>query len=459
MIKRLVKFVLTFVLALIFGLPLSGVAFAQPVCLECLWALVEVYSNADGSVQFLVMLDTHDVPGRLAGQTLVASNGSTENSFTFPADLPNAAGRYVLVGTQGFADLHLVEPDFIVPNGFIFVPNGTLQITPNSWYVGTVRYAALPIGGVKALYPDAYGDGFAYTETAQAINYGYQSYIFNPGETFGGLWWNAPSGSESGWGLAVDHQGDTVFAAWATYDTDGSPTWFVMPGAKHVVPGRPDDPYSYFGAPHTYLGAIYRTTGPAFNSVPFDPSAVTVTQVGNGGISFSTNADDTAVNNGDNSLFWFTTSESNIVKAITREIFASPVPVCVEGTAAGPTPNFQGMWWNRSESGWGLYLAHQGDIVVAVWFTYDTTGKATWFVMAASKTAPNTYTGAIYRTTGPAYSASTFDPSKVTEAQVGSGTLMFADRANGTFSYTVNAAAQKKSIAREIFATPPTVCN
>jgi hypothetical protein len=42
-----------------------------------------------------------------------------------------------------------------------------------------------------------------------------------------------------------------------------------------------------------------------------------------------------------------------------------------------PAPaNYQGIWWNASESGWGINLAHQGDTVFASWFTYDTAGKA-----------------------------------------------------------------------------------
>ncbi len=31
-----------------------------------------------------------------------------------------------------------------------------------------------------------------------------------------GLWWNAPAGSESGWGINFAHQGDTLFATWFT---------------------------------------------------------------------------------------------------------------------------------------------------------------------------------------------------------------------------------------------------
>ena len=40
------------------------------------------------------------------------------------------------------------------------------------------------------------------------------------------LWWNA---SQPGWGLNVNHQGETFFATWFTYDADGAGMWIVMP--------------------------------------------------------------------------------------------------------------------------------------------------------------------------------------------------------------------------------------
>jgi hypothetical protein len=452
---------------LIFGLTLGGAVSAQAPCNGCDVALVEVYSNADGSVQFLVMFDTlyaDTVPGiapsSLAGQTLAASDGAVENSFTFPTDLSLKTGGFILVGTQGFADLHRVKPDFIVPNGFLPTRNGSISLRPHNWYALTLSYAALPTDGVKALYPNADRESFEYTETAQATNNAGRTYIFPVAEKFTGLWWNAPSGSESGWGIAVDHQGETVFAAWATYDADGSPTWFIMPNATHAVAGS-NDPWYFFGSPNSYVGKVYRVTGPTFGAVPFDPSAVTATIVGTGGFHFSTNPDDVAFNNGDNSGFGFSNADGSvyIYKAITRQIFGNPVPVCVAGGAPGSTPNFQGVWWDPAESGWGLHLTHQRDVVVAVWFTYDATGKPTWLVMAASKTALNTYGGAIYRTTGPAYNEATYDRLAVAGTQVGSATLTFSDRDNGTFSSIVDGVAQNKGITRQVFADPPTVCN
>ena len=75
-----------------------------------------------------------------------------------------------------------------------------------------------------------------------------------------------------------------------------------------------------------------------------------------------------------------------------------------EFVVAAPA-NYQGIWWNASESGWGINLAHQGDTVFASWFTYDTAGKGWWLVMTALKTGTGVYTGDLYQTSGSRFDA------------------------------------------------------
>ena len=75
-----------------------------------------------------------------------------------------------------------------------------------------------------------------------------------------------------------------------------------------------------------------------------------------------------------------------------------------------------------TESGWGINVAHQGDVIFTTWFTYDATGKAWWLSMTANQTAAGVYSGTLYQTSGPAFSAMPFDPSQVTRTLVGSGT-------------------------------------
>ena len=75
-----------------------------------------------------------------------------------------------------------------------------------------------------------------------------------------------------------------------------------------------------------------------------------------------------------------------------------------------------------TESGWGINVAHQGDVIFTTWFTYDATGKAWWLSMTANPTAAGVNSCTLYQTSGPAFSAMPFDPSQVTRTLVGSGT-------------------------------------
>ncbi|HEX3061506.1 MAG TPA: Ig-like domain-containing protein [Usitatibacter sp.] len=254
-----------------------------------------------------------------------------------------------------------------------------------------------------------------------------------------GLWWGAADGSQSGWGLNLVQQGATVFATWFTYDTDGTGMWLVMPN----------------GAPaggNTYTGALYRTTGPSLTAASFDAAKVGTTAVGSATFSFS---------DASNGVFTAVVNGKTVARPITREIFGSAAPTCSEGGSAGATPNYQDLWWQASgaEPGWGLNVAHQGDILFATWFTYDANGNGLWLVASnLAKTSSATYAGTLYRTTGPAFDSMAWDPSAVTATPVGSVTLTFADPSHGTLSASVEGASITKAIAREVYATPTSVC-
>jgi len=136
-----------FVACALFLFGLAGMARAN----FHLFAINEIYSNADGTIQFVELRETSGAFGEnlWAGNTLVSSNGGTQHTFTFPRNLPSAAtgNKSVLVATQGFADLGLVTPDYIVPNNFLFQPSGSL----NYANVDMVNYTQLPGDGTTSI--------------------------------------------------------------------------------------------------------------------------------------------------------------------------------------------------------------------------------------------------------------------------------------------------------------------
>lgn len=256
---------------------------------------------------------------------------------------------------------------------------------------------------------------------------------------YGGMWWNAPAGSEPGWGVNVVHEGDLVFATWLTYDPSGRSLWLSL-----IVPRIAD---------RTYAGTIYRTSGPAFSAIPFDPSRVTVTAVGSGTLTF---ADATS------GSFAYSVSGAAQTKAITRYVFG-PAPTCVFGAQPNLAlaTNYQDLWWNApggSEAGWGVNVMQQGDLLFAALLVYDLDGAPLWLTATAPKTGPGTFTGTLYRTTGPSFATVPFNPSQVTATPVGSVSFAFADGNRGTLVYTLSGVAVTKQITRDVLVSPGTVC-
>ena len=254
-----------------------------------------------------------------------------------------------------------------------------------------------------------------------------------------GLWWRSPAGSESGWGINLAHQNDVIFATWFTYDAAGKAWWLSMTANATTS--------------NIYSGTLYQTHGPAFSAVPFSPAAVTATPVGTGTLTFSDNS---------NGSFSYTVNGIQQTKPITRQVFG-PLPSCTFGSATplAQATNYQDLWWAApagAESGWGVNFTQQGDTIFATWFTYDTDGSPLWLSATANKSSAGVFTGTLYRTTGPAFNALPFSPSQVVATPVGTLTLSFASGDTATFAYVVNGVSQSKTITRQVFRTPGTLC-
>ncbi|HYR01484.1 MAG TPA: M12 family metallopeptidase [Casimicrobiaceae bacterium] len=280
-----------------------------------------------------------------------------------------------------------------------------------------------------------------------ALNYFYGGAPLAGAVNYEGLWWAAPAGSESGWGINLAHQGDVIFATWFTYDVNGKPWWLTMT-ANETAEGQ-------------FSGTLYRSNGPLTG---FGPPAPTPTAVGSGTLTFGSATSGT---------FSYQVSDGANVATQTKTIVLQtfgPAPTCVWGAQPDLTKaaNFQDLWWAApagSESGWGLNLTQQGTTIFATWFTYDVNQDPLWLSVTAPQTGPNAYTGTLYLTNGPAFGSVAFDPTKVGRTAVGTATFTFSDGNNGTFAYSVdlgdgvNKANRAKAITRQVFRAPGTVCH
>ena len=146
-------------------------------------------------------------------------------------------------------------------------------------------------------------------------------------------------------------------------------------------------------------------------------------------------------------------------KAITPQEFG-PRPACTWGAQPNLAlaTNYTDLWWNPSESGWGINFSHQGDIVFATWFVYDSQGQPLWLTTTLRKGAGNVFSGSVSTHTGPAFNASPWNTGATVESTVGTATVSFADGNSAAFAYTVGGVSQTKSITRQVFVSPGTVC-
>jgi len=135
-------------------LPLSGVALlwsGPALGGSHLWRFHEVFSNADGTVQFIEMKECCGFSAERGLTFKWVEAVNSERRYTFESDLSgNTARKFLLLATQGFAALPgAPAPDFIIPDGFLPLGGDTLEYwlyTCAAW-----TYGPLPTDGVTSM--------------------------------------------------------------------------------------------------------------------------------------------------------------------------------------------------------------------------------------------------------------------------------------------------------------------
>ncbi|HYC38446.1 MAG TPA: choice-of-anchor D domain-containing protein [Usitatibacter sp.] len=386
-----------------------------------LWAMNELFSNADGSVQFLEMTAITGSQQFLAGHVLEARCGGASRFFTFPANLPgDSGGRRMLIATQGFAALNVVTPDYTVPNGFFCQGGGTIDFAHGA---DTWNHGATPSGG-NSLTRNGGTEPNSPTNFAGqsgSVSAGAPAVTITPTEVdFGSLAIGATSGERS---ITLASNGSAAYRITGLNSSSGCGNEPLCGGTDFICTASCNVGADIAPGSSCQVQAFFRPTAAGLRTANIN----VCDNIGGG-------------------------------RSIT-------IPLRGTGTSSPtspPAPSMQGLWWRSpagSENGWGVNITHQGDIIFATWFTYDTDGTGMWLVMSEGR-RPNsgsgTFTGAIYRTTGPAFNASPW--GSVTVTQVGTGTFTWDGVNNATFQYTVNGVTQTKAITRQVFSTPVPTC-
>jgi hypothetical protein len=198
-----------------------------------LFRIEQIYSNADGTVQFVVLHESFGANGEnfWSGQMLTSSGGGRPSqSITFMTNLPSSstAGRRVLIATPGFAALGLVTPDYSIPNGFLPLINGTVNFANADPKPPT--YASLPTNGnaidhdgniVPNLATNFAGTSASVpaTQTPPPVDA-----ILTPEK---GLWWDP---TEDGTGYNFDVKHGVLVLTMFTYESSGHSEWYLSAG-------------------------------------------------------------------------------------------------------------------------------------------------------------------------------------------------------------------------------------
>jgi hypothetical protein len=204
-----------------------------------LFQIEELFSNADGTVQFVVMHEFTGTDGEnlWSGNKLTSTHAGVPNTYTFNKNLPGgtSGGYYgemmpsptsnkrVLIATPGFAALGIVTPDYVVPNGFLPTNGGTLNYAG----VDSVTFASLPTDGVTAI------DRNGVMRQNLATNFAGQSAsvaaVGPPAAIIpvAGAWFNP---NEIGSGFGLDYHNGTLVVEVYSYLPGGASQWYLAAG-------------------------------------------------------------------------------------------------------------------------------------------------------------------------------------------------------------------------------------
>jgi len=100
------------------------------------------------------------------------------------------------------------------------------------------------------------------------------------------------------------------------------------------------------------------------------------------------------------------------------------------------------MWWGGvSQNGWGFSVLQQGAELFTLWFTYDETGAATWFVMPAGYWVDErTYRGSLYRSVGSPWLGKAYDRSQFRMFEIGWYNVRYNVDGTASFEYSMGGA-------------------
>jgi cysteine-rich repeat protein len=116
------------------------------------WEISEVFTNADGTVQFIEFFTDDPDPQHLMASEETVSIVTNSQTFVFPTDLPGpkVGNRWMLIGTPAFAALPgAPTPNYTIPANFFSTSSGVLiEYTDEGGEIDSDSPSPLPTDGI-----------------------------------------------------------------------------------------------------------------------------------------------------------------------------------------------------------------------------------------------------------------------------------------------------------------------
>ena len=143
-----------------------------------------------------------------------------------------------------------------------------------------------------------------------------------------------------------------------------------------------------------------------------------------------------------------------MLKSFTRlcGAFIAAAALSLPASASTYSIDYSDLWGGGqpvpTESGWGLNLVQQGDVIFATWFVFAQSGAPTWYSATLNPSGGGTtWSGQlVFVPTGPYFGGAWTGnpPGNV----VGNATITFTNANSGSLSYTANGVTVNKQISR-----------
>ena len=136
---------------------------------------------------------------------------------------------------------------------------------------------------------------------------------------------------------------------------------------------------------------------------------------------------------------------------LKRWIFCVALFFCSPAFSNTYQSDMSDLWWNANESGWGVTVLHQQEVVFLTFFVYGPDNRPVWYTAQGSYVSQNpdssyVFTGTTYQVNGPWF-AGTFNPVTVNARAVGN--MRFTARLNtATLSYSIDGVSVNKALTR-----------